>query len=122
MKATPIIVEEYPRNEMSKANKTQTDDKLKELIDHFAELHKHEHLNEMVTEGEDIGPKTIQSPRHMNAEHIEAIGQIGNRTKDKEENNKQMHNQENCTTVRLGWIIWKWQRLCYYQDTVTLTK
>ena len=33
VRATPILVEDYMRKEMSKANRPQTDDKLNKLID-----------------------------------------------------------------------------------------
>ena len=77
MKANPISLEEYLRNKnfkkLSKTNRTQTDDKLNELIDHFTQLKKQENLNDRETEEKDAVPRTIQTPKHMNAEHTKAI-------------------------------------------------
>ena len=49
--ATPKSVEDYPRKEMLKANRFQASDKFNELIDHFALLNQHEHLNNLEMEG-----------------------------------------------------------------------
>ena len=40
----PNIHEDYLRNEMVKANKHQTDDKLNKLIGRFAKMHNSEYL------------------------------------------------------------------------------
>ena len=47
LKASPIFSEDYLRNEMSKVIQPQTEDVFNELVDLFAELHKHKHPNEM---------------------------------------------------------------------------
>ena len=99
---------------MSKANRTQTYNKLNELIGSFTQLHKREHLNKMKTREKDKVARTIESQEHMNADHIEAIRQSSNRTEDKLEHNKQMHNYENYTMMSLGCISRKLERLCYY--------
>ena len=75
-------------NEMLKFNRTKTDDKLNEYIDCFAQLHKHEHFNEMKMGRRDRELRTIQPPRQTNAEHTEAVRQSSNRTKEKQEHNK----------------------------------
>ena len=102
MKATPTSVGEYLRNETSKANRTQKDNKINKLTDHFAQLERHEHLNEMEPEGKALVSRTIQSPRYMNTKHYEARRKSGNRTKAKSEHSKQIHNDEKYTMVRLG--------------------
>ena len=84
MKATPISPEDYLRNEMSKANGPQTDDKFNELVDHFAQLHKHKCSDIMEMERKDTraNANTIQPTRHTNLEHSETIRQKGNKIKD----------------------------------------
>ena len=67
----------------------------------------------MEMEGKDTVPGTIQSPRHTNADHTEAIRQIGNGTKGRQEH-KQMHKQETYTMMTFGWISRKLERFCYY--------
>ena len=53
VRATPILAEDYLRKETFKANRPQADDKLNELIDHFAILNQHEHLSNIEVEGKD---------------------------------------------------------------------
>ena len=72
-------------------NKQNTGDRINELTDHFAELHNHEHLNEMETEGKDRVPRTLQPLKHMNAEHTETIRQSSNKTKGKWERTHKKH-------------------------------
>ena len=81
-KGHTLSVEEHLRNEMLETNRTKTDDKLNELIDHFAQVLKQECFNER----ERTVSRTIQPPKHTNSEHNEAIGQTGIRMKNKEHN------------------------------------
>ena len=64
---------------------SKTGDKFNELIDHFAQLHKHEHPNEMETERMNLMANTckIQPPRHTSIEHSDTIRQKGNKIKGK---------------------------------------
>ena len=112
MKTTPIPAIEYLRNKVSKANRTQTDNKPNELIGHFAQLHNQENWNKMEMEGKDTGPRTIQSPMKTNTDHTKAIRQNSNRRKERQEHHKHMHNEENYTTMRLKLISRKPERLC----------
>ena len=43
--------------EMSEANRPQADDKLNEIIDHFAEIHKHEQLCNGHSTKDNVTPK-----------------------------------------------------------------
>ena len=72
---------------MSKTNRTQTDDKLNEFTDHFAQLHNHVCLNKMEMELKDIVQRTMQPPMCTNVEHNEVIWQSGNIKKRKQEHN-----------------------------------
>ena len=72
-KATLISAEYCLRKEMSKTNRPQADDK---LIDHFAQINKHEQLHNTEMEERDTVPKTMQPPRHLNIEHSEEMKQI----------------------------------------------
>ena len=65
----PILVEDYLSNAVSKANRIQMDNKLNQIIDHCAQLHKYEQLNKMEIEGNETVPGTIQSPRDMKTDH-----------------------------------------------------
>ena len=122
VKTTPISVEEYLGNEISKTNKIQTGNKLNELLDHLILLHNDEYFNEMEMAGKDTVPGTIQQPKHMNAEHTRAIRQYGDRTKDKWEHNMQLCTQENYMMMTWWQISRKLERPCYTQDTLTLIK
>ena len=82
MQVTSILVEEYLKNEMSKI-RAQGYDQFNRHIDCFAQLHNHEHLNEVEREGKDTVSKSTQSPKHMNAEHPKTIRPSGYRTNDK---------------------------------------
>ena len=68
---------------MSKANRTETDSKLNELVGHFAQLHRHKHLNEMEIEAKDTVPRTTQSQRYMSDRQTKAMRQSNNTTTDK---------------------------------------
>ena len=78
MRATPISEEDYLRKKMSKFKRLLVGDKLNELIDHFALLHQHKHLNDLEKEGEERMPKNTASKAHKTS-HLGEIEQIGNR-------------------------------------------
>ena len=61
---TPILVEDYLRMDMLKANRPHTDDKLNKFIYYFAQINKHKHLDNMESEEKDTVPKMVQSQRH----------------------------------------------------------
>ena len=63
VRAIPVSAEDYLRKDMSKANITQTDDKLNEFVDHFVERYKYEELHDMKMEEKDVVPKTMQPMR-----------------------------------------------------------
>ena len=90
MKPTPISAEDYLRNVMSKAYHPQKYEKFTKHVDHFAQLHKHEHSNVMETERKDMMANicTILPPRDGTLEHSETIRQKGNRIKEMQEYNK----------------------------------
>ena len=48
----------------------------------------------METEGKDTVPRTIQSPKHANAEHPEARRQSSNRAKDKQGHLKETQSRK----------------------------
>ena len=102
MRGTSISAEEYLRKEMSKANRSQTEDNINKLIDCFALLNQHEHSNNLEIDGKDIIPETTQPPQHTKTYHHEEIKQSGNRQKNKLEFNMQKHTQETFNMKRLG--------------------
>ena len=73
MSTTPISAEDYLRKDILTANTLQTYDKLNEIIDCFAEINKHEHLNNMAMEEKDIRLKTVLPPRHTFTEHSKEV-------------------------------------------------
>ena len=114
MTATTISVKHYLRKYMLKPNRLQADDKLKELLDHFAFLNQCEHLKNLKTEGKDRhNAKTTISQVHNN--------RSPRRNKANWQNTKgQMKDQHtnaylrNFNMRRSGCIIRKPDRLCYY--------
>ena len=78
-KPPPLPAEDYLRNEMSKDNQLKADNNFNKPIDHFVQLNKHKHSNEIGVKRKDMKANiyTIQPPRHMNKEHNERIRQKG---------------------------------------------
>ena len=70
---------------MYKSNQPHTDEKLNEIIEHFAMLNQHEHQSNVQTEGEDISQKTVQQPQHANTDQPEEMKQNGGYQKNKQE-------------------------------------
>ena len=62
MMSTPISTEDYLRKEISKANTPQVDAKLNKLIDYFAPIKRHQHLQNTGREVKDKVSKTLHSP------------------------------------------------------------
>ena len=83
MGAIPILVEDYLRKEILKANRPQTDEKLNELINHFAQRNKHERFHIIQKWQRNLVPKTMQPLRHTGIEHSEEIKQSSNKIRDK---------------------------------------
>ena len=70
-----MSMEHYDKNEMSKANRPQTGNK---LIDKFAQINKHEQLHNTEMEEKETAPETMQSVKHTNIEHMEKIEKSSN--------------------------------------------
>ena len=47
VKANPISADDYPRNEVSKANQPQVKDRFNTFVDHVTQLHKHEYSDKI---------------------------------------------------------------------------
>ena len=91
IKAIPVLVEDYLRLKISKANGLQADDKLNKDIDCFALLNQHEHLKNFKMTAKDIMSKTTQLQKHTRTDQPGDINQSNNRLKDGQELNKQTH-------------------------------
>ena len=104
VRTTPISAEDYLRKQMLKVNRPQTSDK---LTDSFALLNQHKHLSYMGMEREDILRKTMQHPKHRNANQPGEMKQSSYNGKKKiARTQKQTCKQETVTMTRLG-KIWR---------------
>ena len=61
---------------MSKAKRTQTNNKLNELIYPFAQIHKLEHLDKREMERKDTVSRAIHSLRHTNTDPLKQLGTV----------------------------------------------
>ena len=120
MTATSIAMEIYLRKEVWKGSKQHSDNRQNKPY-RFAKK-KDKHLNKIEMERKDSEHNVIRPTKNMDTIHNDRQAQsTANKTLNKTELCRQMQNQENLIMTRLGQISRKLVRLCYFQNTMTLS-